>query len=164
MLTQSRLKECLLYDEESGLFTWIKRTGRSSRIKVGDIAGVINTWGYVLIGIDKVLYPAHRLIFLYINGSFPKEQVDHINHNRSDNRWLNLREATHVQNSRNKKMLRTNTSSFTGVYSEGKYGWRARIKINGKTKDLGTYQNFDDAVVARKQANEEYGFHPNHGV
>lgn len=100
MLTQDRLKELLHYDEDTGMFTWIVSTARC--VKVGDIAGSKNGKGYLHIMVDKRIYLAHRLAFLYVHGRFP-EFTDHINWIRDDNRISNLREVTQQENNQNKK-------------------------------------------------------------
>ena len=98
-LTQEELKELLHYDPDTGVFTWKK--GRQGRIKKGGIAGNEDQSGYCKIVVKGKRYGAHRLAFLYMEGYFPEHQVDHINRDRGDNRWVNLREATHTCNMRN---------------------------------------------------------------
>jgi len=99
MITQDKLKEILDYNQHTGLFTW-KKIKKYSNRSVGDIAGSLSL-GYVVIGIDKKIYKAHRLAWLYVYGEFPKEQLDHINGNKEDNRICNLREANQSQNNFN---------------------------------------------------------------
>lgn len=92
---------------ESGLFYWL--VANSNRIAVGDIAGNKDRDGYIRIGINGNNYPAHRLAWLYMTGSFPTKQLDHINHIRDDNRWLNMREVDNRENSRNHSISKNNT-------------------------------------------------------
>ena len=162
-LTQKELKEVLHYDADSGVFTWL--ASRSNRIKQGDVAGYINkVHGYRVIKVNGKLYKAHRLVFLYMTGKFPPDEIDHLNHLRYDNRFVNLRHATRVENSRNRSMNSNNTSGFNGVYwHEGASKWRVRIRVNGKDKHLGLFTDMDDAIIARKKANVENEFHANHG-
>jgi hypothetical protein len=91
--------------------------------------------------------------------------VLHINHSRDDNRFVNLRHATRVENSRNKSIYSKNTSGFNGVcwYERGSK-WIANIRINGKLKHLGYFTDIDEAIIARKKANIEHEFHENHGA
>lgn len=91
-LTAGRLKELLTYDPETGVFIW--RGWRSGSAVAGSVAGSLHSDGYVCIKIGRCLYRAHRLAFLYMTGSRPIGQVDHINMNRADNRWCNLRETS----------------------------------------------------------------------
>lgn len=162
MLTQSRLKEVLSYDPESGDFTWIKK--RKGGTKVGDIAGGMSQVRYWRISIDYGRYQCHRLAFLYMTGHWPTLGVDHIDHDRTNNKWQNLRDVLEIENHKNMSKNRNNTSGATGVGKSPSGKWRAHIGVNGDFITLGTYDDFDDAVAARKQANEKYGFHPNHGV
>ncbi len=84
-LSLNRLKELLLYDPDTGIFTWISST-KNYRRPIGAVAGYINSLGYVQIGIDCVAYGAHRLAWMYVHGNLPEMDVDHINGNPSDNR------------------------------------------------------------------------------
>jgi hypothetical protein len=163
MLTQERLKELLHYDPETGVFTRLVSVGR--RVKVGDVtAKTLNSKGYRRIGIEGTLYQAHRLVWLYTHGCFPPEQMDHINHDRADNRLVNLRCVSNAENRRNAALKRGNTSGFTGVCWQKKRGkWEARVGVMGKTLRLGYFNTKEEAIAARQAANIKYGFHKNHG-
>ena len=97
LLTQRRLKEVLNYDAESGVFTWA--IDRTKAVK-GRIAGNKDSHGYWIIGIDGVRHSAHRLVWMYVYGFYPKE-IDHQNHIRTDNRLVNLRATDRVGNGKN---------------------------------------------------------------
>ena len=102
-----------------------------------------NVSGYILF---------HRLV---MGISDENIAVDHINHNKSDNRKNNLRFVTDSQNSMNRCISSHNTSGITGVNKcNGK--WTARIGVNTKRIFLGNYDNFFEAVKARKEAEEKY--------
>jgi hypothetical protein len=136
--TQKELKEQFHYDPDTGLFTPRAYVGKQ---------------GYVLIKVNGMVQRAHRMAFLYVTGSLPKEYVDHINGQKSDNRWVNLREATNGQNQHNAKLFSNNTSGCKGVSPEKRTGkWFATIRVDGKRKHLGTYSTFEEAVAARKAA------------
>src|SRR5258708_7110488 len=100
MITQERLRELLTYDPETGIFRWKKE--RNHYVKAGKIAGFKHiVHGYMHIKIDYVLYRSHALAWLYVTGEFPVYphiQIDHRNSKRDDNRFENLRKATHAQN------------------------------------------------------------------
>jgi hypothetical protein len=161
MITQSELKELVRYNKDTGEFVYIKPR---KRIKVGDTAGRNHSKGYWVIGINGRQYLAHRLAWLYITGEWPSDQVDHINHDRSDNRWGNLREATNKINHQNRPMQKNNKSGFTGVFWEKAINkWRSQIKVGGKKIHLGVFDNLSDAISTRQEANNRYGFHVNHG-
>ena len=91
-------------------------------------------------------------------------QVDHEDGNNQNDRWYNLRDVTNQQNQQNMKRASNNTSGTTGVsWNAAKNRWEAKIKSNAKTIHLGRYADINDAINARKQAEKQYGFHPNHG-
>jgi len=161
ILTQARLKEFLHYDPDTGIFTRIKTVGCVSK---GSVAGWVNTHGYLQTRIDKQYYLLSRLAFLYMEGMFPAEFVDHENHKRQDNRWINLRHASRTDNSRNYTKRKDNTSGHVGVSWYPRYQqWLARISHNGKRICLGYYDTKEKAMAARRSASEEYKYHKNHG-
>jgi HNH endonuclease/AP2 domain len=147
-LTQEELKHRLHYDTETGIFTWIRP--RARRCKIGSIAGNKNHLGYRLIVVNSIRYLEHRLAFLYITGEWPGEIVDHINGNKSDNRWCNLRNATKSENGYHSRARKSNTSGFKGVYySRKNRKWVANATINYKTHYLGIFDT-------REKAHEAY--------
>lgn len=161
LLTQKELKKQLHYDPDTGVFT---RRISNIRVKAGGVAGGKDKQGYLGIQIKTVLYKAHRLAFLYMNGESPVADVDHINHNRLDNRWANLRAATRSENTRNTSIGKRNTSGFVGVtWDKRRSKWMAQIIVNRKNIYLGQFLQISDAVKARLDADVKYGFHPNHG-
>lgn len=144
-------KSGLEYDPETGLF-W----------RAGSVAGCVNKQGYRQISVRNKQYLAHRLAWLCTHGRWPKDQIDHINHRRDDNRLQNLREATNAEQRKNMKLAKNNTSGFRGVSRQhGK--WVSYIKVGGKKKHLGIFENKDNAVIARVYAEVLFGFHSNHG-
>jgi len=160
-LTQDRLKEILSYDKGTGLFKWKISVGTA---KKGSIAGNKRPVGYVAIKINSNPYYAHRLAWLYVNGEFPEDGIDHINGNKSDNTLSNLRSVSSTENLRNQKIRKNNKSGFNGVsWSKLISKWRSIIIIDKKQINLGSYSCIGEAIIARKIANIEYGFHENHG-
>ncbi len=147
-LTYERLIELLSYDHHTGEFRWLKKN--SKKTTIGSVAGCIcKAHGYRLIGIDGVIYRANRLAFLYMNCCWPKHRIDHINRDRNDDRWENLREATHPQNLANSGTPRHNTSGFKGVswHRQSKM-WVAAITTDGRKKHLGLFEKKEEAAVA----------------
>lgn len=162
MITQNQIKEVLNYNPDNGIFTWL--VSSAQRIKIGNIAGGLDKYGYIKIQLNCKTYKAHRLAFLYMTGEFPKNQVDHINHNRNDNRWENLRGVSKTENGQNRSKQSNNKSGFTGVSWHKSMGkWIVHIKANGKILHLGYFKNKDKAIKKRKEAEIKYGFHENHG-
>ena len=107
---------------------------------------------------------AHRAIWAMHTGAWPIDQIDHINHIRTDNRIVNLREVTRRQNMQNQTLSARNTSGFLGgSWDQRDKRWIAQIVVNGENINLGGYVEKDAAISARKEANNKYGFHKNHG-
>ena len=154
-LTAEYLRSILNYDQETGIFTW--KVSTSNRVKVGDVAGCPDGKGYLLISVHSRLYKAHRLAWLYMNGTWPEDQIDHINRIRADNRILNLREVSHKQNNQNKSKRSDNTSGHPGVCWHKRISkWEARIKHNHKQIHLGYFSILEEAISARKAAEKLY--------
>ena len=160
MLTQSRLKEVLHYDPETGVFVW--KVTRNNRVRMGNIAGVKHHSGYMQITVDKKLYRSHRLAFLYMYGSFPIEQIDHKDGDRANNKIDNLRECTDAQNKQNTATKPGSSSKFLGVsWNKNKNKWEANIHSNGKKNFLGYYTIEEEAYAAYCKAKSEmHQFNP----
>ena len=162
MLSQEQLKEVIDYDPETGLFLW---TARKSGRVIGGIAGCrfkISGKEYLTVSINGKRLLLHRLVFLYMTGSFPKNDVDHIDGNGTNNRWANLRDVTRLENSRNRRLSSDNKSGISGVMIfQNK--WYVRIGLKGGKVELGYFHDFFEACCARKSAEIKYGYHPNHG-
>lgn len=124
-----------------------------------------HTEGYLSARILGRSYLAHRVIWAFHHGEWPSEQIDHINHNRKDNRIENLRLAPHDENMKNLKRNKRNKSGATGVcWKADKKKWRATIKVGDKHLHLITTIDKDKAIEARKIAEKKYGYHKNHGA
>jgi len=161
-LTQERLKELLSYDPDSGEF--IRLISLSNRSTTESVINNKNSHGYTYICVDSKKYSAHRLACLYMDGRWPKEQVDHINHIRDDNRWVNIRKVSHSENLKNQKIHSHNTSGIMGVCWDKQYNkWRVRLQDKKKTVFLGLFVDFFEACCVRKQAEIRHDFHENHG-
>lgn len=120
--------------------------------KIKDYCWYITKDGYVICTYGRILM--HRLIM-----NFPNSVIDHIHGkvSRNDNRKSNLRVATHSQNSMNTKLRSDNSSGVAGVtFEKFTNKWRSYITVNKKRKTLGRFDNFEDAVRARKDAEEKY--------
>lgn len=120
--------------------------------------------GYLTGCVLGVAVRAHRVAWAIANGAWPVGEIDHINGIRTDNRLSNLRDVPKEINGRNQKLHVTNTSGVAGVsFKKDKGLWRARIRIDGRMKTVGTYASFDRAVEARRRAESDLGYHQNHG-
>ena len=152
MVTQERLKELLCYRAKTGVFTWRVQRGRK---KAGEVAGVCDHYGYVVIRIDHKLYKAHRLAWLYVHGVWPANGLDHINQKKADNRIANLRDVSHSDNMLNAKVRYDSKSGVTGVrWVTERNCWAASIKIGYRHHTLGRFKSFEAAVEARRAAEE----------
>ncbi len=153
-LTVDRLRELLFYDPDTGTFTCLKplRTGRGSRTDlIGKTVGTRRPDGYRVICIRPKHYYAHRLAFFYMTGRWPVE-IDHINRDPSDNRWLNLREVSSAGNKHNQGLMRRNKSGFRGVHQSCRGRWVAQIRLNGKHIHLGTFNSAKAAAEIYERA------------
>jgi hypothetical protein len=164
MITQARLKELLNYDPETGVFTWaIRRPGVCFEKTVGNI-NVVYGKKYLRIKLDRTPYAAHRLAWLYMTADPSPVGIDHEDGNGLNNKFDNLREATHLENMRNMRLNKRNTSGVCGIYWEYiSKNWTASISSCGKSIHLGRHKDKFEAICARKPAENKLGFHVNHG-
>ena len=167
LISQELLKAKMHYDRETGVFTWLDVKINATNVR-NKVAGTINGAGYVHMGFSVggkyYKFSAHRLAWLYEYGEFPSGSLDHINHDKTDNRIINLRIASHRENSRNRSMQSNNTTGHNGIsFRKPRNKYLAYIKVNYKQKHLGSFENVEDAAKAVKEAREHYGFHVNHG-
>jgi len=147
-ITQEYVQSVFRYDNNVGELVWAKS---------GLVAGTLKSAPYRKIRLGAKNYMAHRLIWLYIYGTFPKHHIDHINCNKLDNRLENLREATTAQNRCNCGIRSNNKSGFKGVsQAKGRKTWRAQITIDRQTLDLGTFKTRELASEAYQSAVAEY--------
>lgn len=155
MLTVERLKQKLIYDSETGVFTWKKGRGP---VKAGSTAGRPHNKGYIRIAIDYKDYLAHRLAWLYVYGEWPENEIDHINGVKTDNRICNLRAATREENCRNVTVHKRNRLGIKGVSERNdcKKRFGAKIMINGKVGVLGQYETAEEAKAAYNEAARKY--------
>ncbi len=157
------VKSLLSYDPATGEMRWLVKRTRNSKANVGDLAGGVDESGYIRIMIDGKKHRAHRLAFIFM-GETPPEIVDHINGDRSDNRWVNLRRADPSINAKNASKRVDGKTIITGVGYVPRLGkWRVRINHNGKSIYLGVFESAAQAIAVRESANANLGFHENHG-
>jgi hypothetical protein len=154
MITEKRLKDFLHYDPASGDWAWRRSLGRA---RAGDLAGNKVHNGYRTVFIDGVRHSAHRLAWFYMTGKLPKSEIDHINMDRADNRWDNLRVATTSQNKANSGKRSNNTSGFKGIWWHKRAGkWAASIMVSGSKRSLGLYTTPETAHAAYTDAAKKY--------
>lgn len=143
-----RIEDQISYDPDTGIFTW---TVAKPKVQKGSRAGGESERGYRKIRVNGVKYLEHRLAFYLMTGLWPKDQVDHINTIKNDNRWINLREANNAQNQWNSKAY-----SSTGV--KGVYKVRNKFRVKGhQDKHICYTNNFELACRLSKEHRELYG-------
>jgi hypothetical protein len=160
-ISPSYLHECFSYSPETGTLTWRARprqhfaTERAWKITNASVAGKpirrVNSYGYSIVHLrvdgKEREWRAHRIIFAMQTGVWPVGEIDHKNRIKDDNRWINLRLATHAENQHNRDIQRNNTSGFSGV-TRNKGRWQARINADGKRRNLGRFDSAEDAHLA----------------
>lgn len=152
MLTHERLKDLLRYDSESGVFTWLQSKGTKV---AGQPAGHVCRDTGMYVTIDRRSYRAHRLAWFYMNARWPDLQVDHIDRNPNNNAWINLREATPGQNSRNTRISIANSSGVKGVrWNRQTEKWIAQIHCDGVMHVVGYFDDLVEAKQAIRSARE----------
>lgn len=148
MITQSELKEVLNYDQETGIFTWIKKP--SKNISIGALCGSINKEGYHVLRINNNSIYAHRAAWIYVYGNIENSEIDHVNRIKTDNRIINLRLATRSQNIINRMF--ENSTGYRVVTEvnrlKSKSKFVAASRLNNKRIHIGTFDNAEDAAFA----------------
>ena len=173
------LRQLLRYEPETGKLFWLERpetifknNGQSpkqsaatwnSRFANKPALASPDKRGYLT---GRLLYhrvKAHRVILALAFNAWPIGEIDHINGDPADNRLANLRVVSHKENGRNLKRKATNKSGHCGVWRRPSGRWLAKIMVDGRDLTIGTFDTIEMAVAARKSAEQQYGFHPNHG-
>lgn len=154
MTTQARLKEILSYDPNTGIFMRLTSSGGR---KAGSIAGSPHGRGYLKLMVDNKKYFAHRLAWLFETGEWPKFNIDHIDGNKSNNSFRNLRDINQSSNLQNQKKAKSDNRS-TGILGAYKHRDKfvACINISGKKTHLGVFDTADDAHEAYLKAKREH--------
>jgi hypothetical protein len=176
----SVLRQLIDYDPETGALVWRVRDVSFFTDGKRSALDAMNSWnaryagkpalrfkandGYFKGAILRKKYLAHRVAWAIFSGAWPKNEIDHINGDRLDNRIANLRTATSQENSKNTALRSDNKSGTIGVcWSACRLRWLVQVSQNGKQKRIGYFKSKDEAIEARAKANIEYGYHANHG-
>ena len=159
-VTQAMVRKEFEYFSDTGVFMRIAG-GRNT--KIGHSNWTTGSTGYRKVMINGKTYQVHRLIWLYVHGYFPVE-IDHINRVRTDNRLVNLRAVSGLQNHRNMPRYKSNTSGHMGVvWRPDANKWQAQIWYKNSTRYLGIFPDILSAIAIRRGAEWALGFHINHG-
>lgn len=174
-MTAEYVRECLDYDPETGAFTWKIRPRhhfptengwrRVNAGYAGKPAGCFDSKGYLRVRIANELHHGHRLAWLLTHGDWPREDIDHANGNKHDNRITNIRQAKCAENLRNSRLRKDSSSGVKNVYMDKRDGvWRVYLTIGGRQRHLGGHASKADAEAAAKEARiQHYGEFANHG-
>jgi len=147
MIDARRLRKLFHYDPNTGIFIRLSRNC---------IAGSKDTKGAIQIWIDGERYFAHRLAWLYVKGVWPPIDIDHKDRVKSNNRWNNLRLATHSQNRAN-----GHSTPTKGTFRDGA-GWSAKVRKGGKVFHRSYHKTQEAARAAYvKAAKEAFGEYAN---
>lgn len=178
------LRQLLDYDPETGRLHWKARSiehvraGCTTPAKHRSITAnwnkryagkealtcVQSSSGYRTGAVQCVPCVAHRVAYAIYHGEHAPEEIDHINGNKGDNRIVNLRAVNHAENAKNVSLYSSNKSGVPGVrWEQSHKAWAAKINFGGKQRRIGRFKNKEDAIAARKRAEVEHGYHPNHG-
>jgi hypothetical protein len=162
------VKETFSYNEATGDLSYKKDV--SKKFKAGQPAGYKANFKsgskvYIFVKVPgyNAVVLAHRLIWFLVTGEWP-DCIDHIDRDGCNNRFRNLRNVSRTENQRNRRIPKNNTSGVCGVtFNVKAQKWLATIRGNNSTVYLGAFENIEDAKLARKSAEKEYGYHYQHG-
>lgn len=165
----------LAYEPVSGELRWKRRpahlfasassAARWNTRYAGKRVGCLNGEDYLVMSLFDRRYLVHRVIWLLSTGDWPVGQIDHDNHDRSDNRATNLHCVTHGQNGRNQRLRINNTSGHNGVRRRADSPkWIAEASTDGRSQCLGRFSRLEDAIAAHQAFDRQNDFHPNHGA
>lgn len=168
------VRQIINYDPETGEMTWFARpldnfksSGqqiRWNRRHAGKRAWSLTKNGYHVVSINKRQCGAHRVAWFLHYGVWPNGMIDHINHDRTDNRICNLRDVDNRSNSRNRPLPENHPSPAFGVrWTSSNRKWRSTIRTGNKHVHLGYFEDVWEAIEARRKAEMAFGYHPNHG-
>lgn len=171
-ITQELVRELLLYSPKTGVFIWRKKDVKhfsrcnnpsracavwNSRYNKSEAGFTSKKDWYNRIRIDYVSYKSSRLAFLFMTGAIPKD-IDHIDRDRTNDSWINLRQVSRSENNINRSIQKNNKTGVSGVHVVGGEKYYAKIMINGKHEHLGCYNLLYDAACARYSAELKYGW------
>jgi len=161
MLTHERLLHLMTYDPETGEFHWIKspKGVKPGKGQAGCVKRMKGGPQYREIRIDRQLFYAHRLAHFYMTGAWPTNEMDHIDHDGTNNRWDNLRPASRQQNVHNRRAptgKRSNHTGLKGVFFDKRRKAKpfySQIWSGEKSHFLGSYATVEEARDAYIEAN-----------
>ena len=154
MLTYEQARALFVYDPITGVLT--NRIDRCATSRMGDVAGTLEKNGRRRVNVDHTIYLVHRVIWLYMTGTWPKNVIDHIDGDPTNNVWGNLRDVPMSVNMQNQKRHhRSNKVGLIGVDAHNGR-WRAQIVIDYTKKHLGMFDTPEEAHQAYLDAKRKH--------
>lgn len=145
-ITHERLLDLVDYDQVTGAFIW---NAKREHCRPGNSVGYLMPTGYISICLDGRKYCGHRLAWFYVHGVWPEGVIDHINHDKSDNRLVNLRDVSQTLNLQNRyEPLEGSASGVLGASPYKHGGFRASIKVNRRFVHIGVFPTAEQAGEA----------------
>ena len=152
--SQSILQELFDYSIITGKV--YRKVATARRHTIGEEVGARTSTGYLCVRVHSEIYFLHRLIWMLVTGEDPGEmKIDHIDKDRTNNSWTNLRLATHPNNIHNQSMHQDNECGAKGVRRTVSGRYQARIYQNGETINCGCYATVEEADQAYRQKEQE---------
>jgi hypothetical protein len=151
--TAAEAKEVWDYDPETGDFRYVLHPHRTM---IGQLAGTTTVYGYRALCYQHKKYLAHRVAWLIMTGAYPPGEIDHVDCNRQNNAWVNLREAMRSQQLCNARTRKDNILGVKGVCPSGYGGYAAYICFKGKRKNLGSFASLQEAKAVYDAAAKEW--------
>ena len=145
-LTAERLRALMHYNPETGEFS--RRMHLSNRSRASSVVGNKHSSGYIIICVDGSPRRAHRLAWLYVYGEWPKEQIDHINGIRDDNRIANLRDISHIENKKHRAVAVKPGRLLGAGFHKMTGRWTSQMTVNYKKIHLGYFKTEMEAHLA----------------
>lgn len=162
-ITQVLLKEYLDYSPTTGELIWIKKPSKRANLR-SRAGSLIPKTGYRSITLFGKSYPEHHVVWLWYHGYWSAQQLDHIDHNRSNNAISNLREVTIQENAMNRTRRKNTRTDEAGIwFNRRSQRYVAEITRQGKKVYQASFIDVEDAIIQRKLKLVELGFHENHG-
>lgn len=156
-ITQELIQQLFNYNSETGDLKW--KRAPYTKSKKGLIVRTKRN-GYYTVKIYGKDYLVHRIIWLYVYGYFPENDIDHIDRNRINNKISNLREVSRQCNQRNVGLRRNNKTGIIGIsFNTINFVWLASISVNNKYYNLGQYRDYTEAVCVRLAAEQCLNWH-----
>ncbi len=149
-----------IYDPETGALTH-RKNGKPASITI-DSGGYRCAGITISKGVAKVVR-AHRVAFALMEGRGPNGDIDHINGNRSDNRWSNLRECSRSENLHNQVKTRKKSNLPANIVMQASGSFLVQVWHQGRFVTQKTFKALDEAPAHRNMVFDQYGFSPRHG-